>query len=298
MKNIFLIIILFSGFGFAQEEVTHDYYWGYPEIGDYAAIVGAKNCYVREAPDVGSKLLDSLQLGHEVRVVKSSENHLVIKGLNLSWVAIEFKNSLGESKTGFLWKGFLALHFLKNNQNTFLTTIDKVEKKTESENYQIDYFSITTKVLDTNNKIIDQKTIQKSIADSYYFDNKLLGNMGLRGLQDIYRISFNGEACGIPSLFYYFGYSGQKFLELPSKYQVGDAGAFYHSENFIFPSEVGGKPDFILKNIEEAVNDDETGEKNTFVFDVTKHTEIYKWNGQKAVFVSKTKTKKLKIKDP
>lgn len=297
MKKFFIsFFVMFFICSFSQERSLHNYYWN--EYDSYEAIIGAKNCYVRENPSINAKLIDSLQIGKPIKVIKSTENDLEIKGLKVSWVEVEYLTSLGTITKGFLWKGFVAVGFHKEGNYTYLTTIDKVEKKLESENYEVDNFSITVKLLDESNVIIGQKTTKKAIGDSRYFENKTIGSLGLKELKNIYRISFSGEACGIPSFYYYFGWNSKEFIELPEKYEVGDAGAFYHSENFIFPSEVGGKPDFILKNIEEAVNDDETGEKNTFVFDVTKHTEIYKWNGQKAVFVSKTKTKKFKRKDP
>jgi len=59
-------------------------------------------------------------------------------------------------------------------------------------------------------------------------------------LNAIYRISFSGEACGIPTLHYYFGWNEKEFLELPEKYDVGDAGVYYHTEEFVFPKEKGG----------------------------------------------------------
>jgi hypothetical protein len=296
MKNILFALLFFVQLNtFSQERSLHNYYWN--EYDSYEAIIGAKNCYVRENPSINAKLIDSLQIGKPIKVIKSTENDLEIKGLNVSWVEVEYQTSLGTITKGFLWKGFVAVGFHKEGNYIYLTTIDKVEKKLESENYEVDNFSITVKLLDEKNVIIGQKTTKKAIGDSRYFENKTIGSLGLKELKNIYRISFSGEACGIPSFYYYFGWNGKEFLKLPEKYDVGDAGVFYHSENFIFPKEVGGKPNLILKQVQEAVNDDESGEKNTYVFDVTKHSETYKWDGQKAVFVSKSKPKKFKRKE-
>lgn len=296
MKNIFIIILLlFQLKTYSQERSSHNYYWN--EYDSYEAIIGVKNCYVREKPSINANLIDSLQIGKPIKVVKSTEDELEMKGLKVSWVEIEYQTSLGTTAKGFLWKGFVAVGYHNEGNYIYLTTIDRVEKKLESENYQVDNFSITVKILDERNEIIGQKTTKKAIGDSHYFQNKTIGSLGLKELKNIYRISFSGEACGVPSFFYYFGWNGKEFIELPEKYEVGDAGVFYHSENFIFPKEVGGKPNLIIKTIEEAENDDETGDNNTYVFDVTKQTENYKWNGKKAVFVSKSKPKKFKRKE-
>lgn len=290
MKNILVFLFCISALNaFSQEAETYNYYWNNTE--NYEAIISATNCYVRESPSIEAVLLDSLQVGKQVTVIKSTEGNLKIKGINVSWVEIEYKNKLGTLAKGFLWKGFLGLGFTKKGNYTFLTGIDKIETKKEKDHDPV-YFSIAVKILDTNNIILDQKIIQKDITESNYFDGKAIGDLGLKNLQDIYRISFNGEACGIPSLFYYFGWDSKKLLLLPEKYNVGDAAAFYHSENFIFPKEKGGKPDMIIKQTEEAENIDE---KESF-YNLIEYNEIYKWDGEKATFLKKSKIKKYKKK--
>ena len=82
-----------------------------------------------------------------------------------------------------MWKGFVTFEFHKEGNYTYLTTIDKVEKKLESENYEVDNFSITLKLLDETNVIIGQKTNKKAIGDSSYFENKTIGSLGLKGLK-------------------------------------------------------------------------------------------------------------------
>ncbi len=295
MKLIFTSLLLLLCFhNFAQDTRNHDYFWTRED--SYKAIIGANNCYVRLEPSVSTAILDSLQLGNEILVLKSTDKTLKIKGINVSWVQIQYTKKSGESKNGFLWKGFLALNYTKKAGNTYLTTIDKIAKKLASENYEVEDFYIIAKILDDNNNLLDQKTIQKSISDSDYFENKTIGALGLKNLQDIYRISFSGEACGIPTFYYYFGWTGEKLLLLPEKYAVGDAGTYYYSEEFIFPKELGGKPDLIIKKVEEAENADETGESDDYVFNVSEWREIYKWDGAKATLIKKEKPKKYKKK--
>ncbi|KDN53678.1 SH3 domain-containing protein [Flavobacterium seoulense] len=291
-KLTVLFLILFSTCSFAQNELTHDSYWIERENNN--AIIGVKNCYIRNAPSINAKLLDSLQMGKEVLILKSTENKLKIKGINVSWIQIQYTNKSGETQTGFLWKGFLALGFQKNKQNTFLTTIDKIETITKN-NFEQEMFSISAKILDQDNNLLYQKTIQKNITDSYYFEDKTIGGLGLKNISEIYRISFSGQACGIPSLYYYFGWDNKKFLELPEKYSVGDAGIYYYYENFIFPKESGGKPDLIIKKVKQAEGNNES--KEYYSFNVSEWSETYKWNGEKASFISKSKIKKYIEKD-
>jgi hypothetical protein len=292
MNRFFTLLFLIISFlSFSQEdEINHDYYWS--QIDSTSAMVGATNCYVRESADYKATILDSLQLGNEVFVEKSTENRLKLKGINVSWAQINYKNKFGIVQKGFVWKGFLALGFVKTDQNYFLTTIDKIQQKTVSENYKTDFYAISVKVLDKNKIFLNQKTIDKNISESAFFQNKTIGGLGLKNVADIFRISFSGEACGIPTYYFYFGWNGKKLLDLPEKYEVGDAGAYYYSEDFIFPEEVGGKPDMIIRKHKSAENNDETGNFDTYVFNVSQWTETYKWTGGKAVFIKKSKVKK------
>ena len=288
MKTFILIIsIVSSSFCLGQEDVLrHDYYWNQEE--NAKAIIGVKNCYVRLEPNLTSQILDSLQVGKEVTFIKSTENFLKIRGINVCWAQIEYKNNNGETQTGYLWKGSLALNFIKNKSNIYLTTIDKIYIKKEKEDFNPQYFAISVSILDLNSKMLDQKTIQRNVTESAFFTNKTIGNLGLKNLEDIYRISFGGQACGIGIYYYYFGWNGSKLLLLPEKYEVADAGAYYHSENFIFPKEKDGKPNLIIKIIEEAENI-ANSESDRFIFKITEWKEIYTWNGEKASFLKKEK---------
>jgi hypothetical protein len=213
------------------------------------------------------------------------------KGINVSWVEIEYKNKVGKTKVGCVWKGLLALNFVNNESLTYLTTINKIEK-IKSQEYFNDYFSISAKILGSNNQLLNEITIKNFLSESTYFENKTIGSLGLSKLQNIYRISFAGESCGVATLYYYFGWNGNKLLLLPEKMNVGDADVYYHSEEFVFPSEKGGRPDLIIKKIEEA----ELIEETSGIYNMTEGEEIFKWNGEKAILFNKSKLRKSKKK--
>ena len=290
MKKLFIVLLmLFVTFSYSQDEYNHNYYWNFQD--NTKAIVGFPTCYVRKSPNIKSIVLDSLQLGTEVMVKSTSESLHKMKGINISWVDIEYKNQAGETKIGFVWKGLLALNYVKNASLTYLTTIDKIEK-IKSQEYFNENFFITVKILDKENQLLDENSIKKCLSESSYFQNKTIGHLGLSQLQNIYRISFSGEACGIPTFHYYFGWNGSKLLMLPEKMNVADADVFYHSEEFVFPSEKGGKPDMIVKKIEDA----ELIEESDQVYNMSNEEEYYKWNGEKATLINKSKARKTKKK--
>ena len=288
-KSFIVLLMLFVTFSYSQDEYNHNYYWNFQD--NTKAIVGFPTCYVRISPNIISNVLDSLQLGTEVMVKSTSESLHKLKGINVSWVDIEYKNQAGETKEGYVWKGLLALNYVKNGTLTYLTTIDKIEK-IKSQEYFNENFFITVKILNKENQLLDAFIIKKCLSESSYFQNKTIGHLGLSQLQNIYRISFSGEACGIPTFHYYFGWNGSKLLTLPEKMNVADADVYYHSEEFLFPSEKGGKPDMIIKKTEEA----ELIEETVHVYDMLNEEEYYKWNGEKATLINKSKARKTKKK--
>jgi hypothetical protein len=289
----FILFLLFSNFIFSQEIPSENYFWEFNYLNENGmeAVIGVKNCYIRQEASSNSQLLDSLQIGNKIKVIKNTNETLNIKGLNLSWVEIEYyKNN--QIKTGFLWKGFIAVGNSTKGNTTFLTTIDsKYSKKVQRDDYEYegDFYKISVKAINSENQIISEKSFAKQLSESHFFQNSAISSWGLKDLNSIYRISFSGEACGIPTLYYYFGWNEKEFLLLPEKYDVGDAGVFYHTEEFIFPKEKGGQPNTIIKNITEAENTDDTSEKYTFL--VTKSIEYYSWDGKNHKHI---KTEKLK----
>ena len=286
IKHI-VLFIMFQCLGYSQEEFRHTDYWRSEKE---EAIVAVKNCYIRSEPSTSGLLLDSLQMGNKVKIVQSTENLLKIKGINTNWAEVQYKTPRGDSKLGYIWKGFLALDFVSVNEETFLTTITKISQKTNRDNYTENIFHIAAIVLNKQNEVVGEKIITKDVLESHYFQNKAIGSLGMNNLKDIYRISFHGEACGIPSYYFYFGWNGNELIELPGKMEVGDAGVFYHSETFLFPKEPGGKQNLIIKNIEEAEAVDEAAQ----VYDITKSKETYTWDGRKAILIKSQKFKKFR----
>jgi len=269
---------------------------GYSETNqiNVEGIIGVKNCYVRDMPSTAGKLIDSLQLGKKITVLSKTEKTQKLKRIDMNWVEIQYQLPNRDIRKGYLWLGFLALDYKETNGLKFLTVLERINAKKE-EDYVSQEHVIAVKVLDENNLVLDSKEIKKPISESYYYQQSLLGNQGLKNIQELYRISFSGEACGIPTYFFYFGWTGKKLLLLPEKMKVGDAGVYYHSENFIFPKEPGGKPDYIYKIIEEAeAIDSENNEDYMMREKVWKET--YSWDGEKASLLKKVQLKEGIIK--
>ncbi len=89
-------------------------------------------------------------------------------------------------------------------------------------------------------------------------------------LQNMVVISFNGEACGIPTLDYYFAFTKNNTLvRFPDKTNIGDAGAYYHDETFTFPAEKNGKPDLLFWNMKEEEATEKTDQNGEPILKLT-----------------------------
>lgn len=89
MKKI-IFLLLFTNLIFSQDIPSENYFWEFNYLNENGmeAVIGVKNCYIRQEPSTNSQLLDSLQIGNKIKVIKNTTENLNIKGLNLSWVAI------------------------------------------------------------------------------------------------------------------------------------------------------------------------------------------------------------------
>ncbi|BAV05332.1 SH3 domain-containing protein [Filimonas lacunae] len=251
----------------------------FPE-GD-SVTVFADTAYVRSFPSTTASKMGVVPGGTKVVFVKE-ESVQKISGFAAPWVKVRYLNN-SVSQEGYIWKGLLALGSAKRSGKQFLYGVDHVIPNADKDMGPACYMKV--KVLDSVNKLLGATSWElKSSSEASYTEFKSLGGMGLEGVTDIVRMMFSGEACGIPTDYVYFGWTGTGFLPLPGKMVESDAGAFYHGEELFFPSEKGGQPGKIIKVIEDEEVleeiDKKTGEPKT---KKTKSKEVYSWDGKTAV---------------
>lgn len=290
----YTIFILFCGFFcFSQEEEpsSENYFWSYEYYLPQKGIIAAKKCFIRAESSTKSTILDTLKIGDSIKIIDQSKNKLTLNNLNLPWLSVEYQKK-GVLKKGFLWKGFVAIGNTSFKNLQFITCLSNKVKQQITENgysYDQTYFVFTIKTCDQNFTILSEKMFSHTVGENYTFTNTAIDHWGLKNTSCIYRIAFNGEACGIPTEYSYFYWNGEKLEFLIEKYDVGDANAYYHTEEFIFPKEKGGLPDTIIKKIKDAENIDESLETSTFK--VEEIIEYYSWNGSKIKLLKKVKKK-------
>lgn len=244
----------------------------YPQPGDTMTVYTEK-AYIRQEPSLQGAIADTLYTGDAVIIGKELTKPLSMKGITAPWEQVTY----GKNKQGYIWLGLLAVKQYTKNDLRFLYGIEKAIPAKEEEPLK---YLIRLKVLNKEHQLLNMKEwTVKGAEYAIASEGKILDNMGLENVQSIIRIYFSGEACAIPTDYYYFGWTGKELLPLPGKTNVSDAGAYNYEETLLFPKEVGGQPGKIIKLqlTEEYGEDMETVEKRTT------SKEVYLWDGNKAV---------------
>jgi hypothetical protein len=271
---------------FAQTQQRMDYtLWNKGE--NATMMVFSNTAYIRSDADIASPVLDSLSIGDTVVVIEQTKYFTAVRNIYAPWAQIKYvKNK--SSQTGYIWMGLLAISFEKNDQNTFLYGVERMEQTAPEDEYTSGLrYNIQLKVLSEKKLVAMKEWKLKDEESMSYSEMKLLGNPKLQNVQEVVRVMFGGEACGIPSNYYYEGFTGTVFLDLPGKMNVGDAGVFYHEETLLFPGETGGQSDKIIRlTKEEEVLEEETQKKKAKVKRSSKR-EVYNWDGHKAILQKK-----------
>jgi hypothetical protein len=265
MKRIFLLLLL-PVFAEAQTRGMSDFnLWG-AQPGDTFAVY-AEKAYIRQEPSLQGAISDSLTTGDLVIMGNPAGNPLTMRGMETRWHEVTLKNG----KKGYVWQGLLAIGHYNKGGISFLYGIEKLVKA----EFGMDYV-VRLKAL-RNNQLLDMKEWKVRGAEyALSSDGKLFDDMGLENVQTIVRIYFSGDACAIPTDYYYFGWMGDKFVVLPGKTNVSDAGAYNSQEMILFPKEIGGQPGKIIKlsKVDTYGEDMETVEKTTT------NRETYIWDGK------------------
>ncbi len=278
---IFLLLLAFiSPLSNAQSVHNTDYNLWQSNIRDTFWVFG-NTANVRTEPGLAGAIQDSLVCGTLVTTQKEEYALDNVKGIFAPWVKVYYQRN-GKNKEGYLWLGMLALGRCTKGDISFLYGIEKIAAAKDE--YGPVMWHIKAKAVAANGHLLDEQEWKMDGREMAATEGKLLGDLGLSNTEDILRISFGGEACGVPTHYFYFGWTGNKLLPLPGKMGVSDAGVYYHSETFLFPKESGGQPDKIIKLTEEGEADEEKVDKDGApVFKIKKSRQVWLWNGNKAV---------------
>ncbi len=279
-NSLLLLSCLLFGNARAQG-VEHDLYiWNFQKGG--FSYVFASKANVRIAPSVTAPVKDSLPAGTKLSIAEVADGLETHNGFSAPWLKVKYRTAT-DSAEGYIWGGLMAIAVSNYNNITYLNGVHHMRSATAIESLQNPKLTIGLREV-IDGAVKKEITWLVPLDESFSFtEMKLLGNPGLENVQNVVRIMYSGEACGVPANYYYYGVNEKDLLPLPTKMNVGDAGVYYHSESLLFPNEKGGKPGKIVKFTEETeLLQEATATKKEKWKTRTKY-ETYIWDGQKAL---------------
>ncbi|HTN18126.1 MAG TPA: SH3 domain-containing protein [Chitinophagaceae bacterium] len=246
--------------------------------------VSVRMANLRSAPSATAGLVDSLPCGSAVQVLEAGTTSLTISGIETPWLKVRYRKD-NTDKEAFIWLGLLALGGYRSGGTQFLYGVDRIVPGPKEKDYTPPAaWQVSVKALDSVGTLLDQAAFTVQDVEVAGTAGKMLGSLGLRNAKDILRILFGGEACGIPTYYYYYAWTGSRFLPLPGKMEVSEAGSFYHTETLLFPGEPGGQPDKLILLTEEGEEQEgKVDKEGNPVFKVSKSRRVYLWDGEKAM---------------
>lgn len=240
------------------------------------AYVFADKAYIRSLPSASGKIIDSLTHGSAVYIKSKAYNPTTIRGFEAPWQKIIYQQN-NQIREGFIWLGLLDLSSNKDKiGNNFIYGFLRYDNP---EKHQNSGYTLQIKGFDKDKNLIAKCDYKLELNGQSYTDSKLLSNMGLENLDNIYRIGFLGEACGVATTHYYFSWNGKSMDYLFNKSSVSDAGIFYYEETILFPSEHKLADNLIIKDIEQGEVIDEMADE--LKYKTKRKREKYSWDGFK-----------------
>ncbi|NML23575.1 hypothetical protein HHL16_22035 [Pseudoflavitalea sp. G-6-1-2] len=289
MRTLFAILCLaFTVAAHAQDDDTRysDFRsWGlYPGDTPIERYIFADTAYVRISPDTKQPPLDTLFAGDNIQVAKVEKQALTIRGMQGPWLAVYYTKN-GSQKTGYIWQGLVSCMPLRRGDIKYVYAPERKFDSTivaDGRKHKLSYFLMKLKVVQNGQIIAKASFATPDDESANWSEAKIMSGMGLTNVQQILVFTFSGEACGIPTMYHYLAFTkNNQLVQLPGKMTVGDAGVYYHDENFTFPNEKNGKPDMIFWNSKTEESNEKKLDKNGEpILEVTeKKSRAYTWDG-------------------
>ncbi|WP_374465138.1 SH3 domain-containing protein [Chryseobacterium sp.] len=273
MKTLWtaLFLLMLQFFAAQENEAYADGIFGFEE--NKTQKIFTDWTRVRLDPGVNGQIVDSLQTNQQVMILKKEEGVLKLGERAANWYKISYQKG-DNTLEGYVWGGNLCVGYRNKNGYDFLFGLSKTIDRKNRELNEIEKQNIAgIKVMEGN-----------TLIDEVYFDTgkgeelssgsfNIESSHKLQNVEFTLKVGVSGEACGIAGYDQYVLFKDKKLIALPQLMNVGDAGAFYHSEEFVFPNDKGGMPNVFILKVEDMEVDEKDREKKK------QSSKTYLWNG-------------------
>ncbi|MEC3875508.1 SH3 domain-containing protein [Chryseobacterium salviniae] len=274
MKSLFTILFFFLLQIFSAQETEEIYANGVFQFDENKPQkIFTEWTRIRQSPGVDTVILDSLQTNHEILILKKEKSVLKLGERAAPWYRISYQKN-GKTSEGYLWGGNLCIHYRNKNGYDFLLGLTKTLNKKNPDyegSVQQNYASV--KFLQ-GNILLDEASFETGSGENLNFAGlSIESGHKLKDVELTLKATTSGGACGVPTYDQYILLKSKKLIALPQLMSVGDAGAYYHSEEFVFPNDKGGIPNAFIFKMEEMEKDENDREKKKNA------SAVYLWNG-------------------
>lgn len=238
----------FSTASFAQEgepvenplEINWSQELSGPENGWKCLVFGDK-INVRAEPKAQAKAIAQLDIGSETKVLETDTAFHEANGWRARWAKIEFEKD-GKRQTGWAWSGLLSPALLDDGHGArFVYGVIGAKKTKQKDPKTGETWDEEEQELEIRavrgGKIVSSARFKARIGQGYYSQAAVFGAMGMKNCQNVLKVSVYYPACGYASYDFFCLWDGQKLLQMPVLTSAADAGAFYESEEYVFPSQ-------------------------------------------------------------
>ncbi|WP_288434884.1 SH3 domain-containing protein [uncultured Chryseobacterium sp.] len=228
---------------------------------------------VRSEPGVNARIADSLQANQQVMILRKENKVLKLGERNANWYKISYQKG-GSTMEGYVWGGNLCVRYHSKNGYDFLFGLAKTIDRKNKEFSEIEKQNIAgIKVMEGNTRI-DEVYFDTGKGEELSFASfNMESSHKLQNVEFTLKAIVSGEACGIAGYDQYVLFKDRKLIALPQLMNVGDAGAYYHSEKYVFPNDKGGVSNAFILKVEDMEVDENDREKKK------SSSKTYLWNG-------------------
>lgn len=221
-KLLCLLLLCCSIYGWAQETDALPFYHNDFSTGSYQYLFADK-VKLRKQASTDAEVLAILPMNTMIKILGKTEETMDFDGIQSPWYQVAY-----DGKIGYVLGALIALDRVRS-QKTFTDFL--VQLKGEVDEY---YIKIRTT---TDNENYEETVFPLLNPD---FDIELLSGKTLEGVQNILKIRYISEACGVEGGYTYIVWSDETLQLLADLTDLGDAGIFYVKEELIFPTDEEG----------------------------------------------------------
>ena len=264
MKTLLLsfLLLLSNSHCLGQEAVRRHYFQF--EVGEMAFLFG-DHVNIRQQPDVNSKMIAQLEIGHQMAIINETRSAYTINGMEAPWYLVRFEFK-GREIQGYIWGGLLAQYRL--------ISIDSVAFYYGL--VHVDERKLTAEMRAVKGKHIVSKVSFQTVGDLDHYTFGWLDNgRGVANIKQLIGAHACFDACDYECGEVLLVWDGQELHYLGNT-SISGGGGSSHQGRFLFPDD-HGRPEIIIgEDIQSEL--DVLGNGTEII---TKR--IYKWDGEKLV---------------